>query len=233
VIDLLVNGGVVVWLLISLSVVALTVGVFKAWQFYSTRPRPADAIEQAFGFLQHGKHAQALLLVNGQRNYRAALISSTVQLIDKSSLALDDIKDEIYRQAQLAIAQLNSYLRVLEVIATLAPLMGLFGTVIGMIEAFKAMESAGAQVNPAVLSGGIWQALLTTAVGLAVAIPVSMLNSYFERKAEVEAQAIQNDLQRVFTIYASANSAAMSSNNTSSSKQSSTKPKPTSHQGAE
>ena len=120
-IDLLVNGGVVVWLLISLSVVALTVGVFKAWQFYSTRPTPADAIEQAFGFLQQGKRAQALLLVNGQRNYRAALISSTVQLIDKSSLALDDIKDEIYRQAQLAIAQLNSYLRVLEVIATLAP----------------------------------------------------------------------------------------------------------------
>ncbi|WP_166424242.1 MotA/TolQ/ExbB proton channel family protein [Paraglaciecola sp. 20A4] len=202
-IELLVNGGVVVWLLISLSVIALSVAVLKGWQFHSTRAKPADAIEQAFGFLQQGKHAQALLLVNGQRNYRAALISSTVQLIDKSSLSIDDIKDEVYRQAQLAIGQLNSYLRILEVIATLAPLMGLFGTVIGMIEAFKAMESAGAQVNPAVLSGGIWQALLTTAVGLAVAIPVSMLNSYFERKAEVEAQAIQNDLQRVFTLYAS------------------------------
>ena len=60
-IDLLVNGGVVVWLLISLSVVALTVGVFKAWQFYSTRPRPADAIEQAFGFLQHVGSIQACI----------------------------------------------------------------------------------------------------------------------------------------------------------------------------
>ncbi len=199
------NGGIVVWLLLGLSVVALSVSLLKAWQLYRTQAKPVDAIEQAFGFLQQGKCSQALLLVNGQRNYRALLVSSAVQLIDKSGMAIDDIKDEVYRQAQLAIAQLNSYLRVLEVIATLAPLMGLFGTVIGMIEAFKAMEAAGAQVNPAVLSGGIWQALLTTAVGLAVAIPVSMLNSYFERKAEVEAQAIQNDLQRVFTLYASAN----------------------------
>ncbi|WP_053981894.1 MotA/TolQ/ExbB proton channel family protein [Marinagarivorans algicola] len=209
-IELLINGGIVVWLLLGLWIVALSVGLLKGWQFYSARAKPADAIEQAFGFLQQGKYSQALLLVNGQRNYRAVLVSSAVQIIDKSGLAIDDIKDEVYRQAQLAIAQLNSHLRVLEVIATLAPLMGLLGTVIGMIEAFKAMEAAGAQVNPAVLSGGIWQALLTTAVGLAVAIPVSMLNSYFERKAEVETQAIQNDLQRVFTLYASANTASTS-----------------------
>ena len=108
--------------------------------------------------------------------------------------------------------------------------MGLFGTVIGMIEAFKAMESAGAQVNPAVLSGGIWQALLTTAVGLAVAIPVSMLNSYFERKAEVEAQAIQNDLQRVFTIYASASNSRQGANSKPTSV---AKASTTTNQGAE
>ncbi|MFQ3198676.1 MAG: biopolymer transport protein ExbB [Paraglaciecola sp.] len=56
-----------------------------------------------------------------------------------------------------------------------------------MIQAFKAMEAAGSQVNPAVLSVVIWQALLTTAVGLAVASPVSMLNSYLKRQTEVKA----------------------------------------------
>ena len=84
----------------------------------------------------------------------------------------------------------------------MAPLLGLFGTVLGMIEAFKAMEVAGAQVDPAVLSGGIWQALLTTAVGLGVAIPVSLIHSMLERQGELETQALQDDLGQVFTFFA-------------------------------
>ena len=104
------------------------------------------------------------------------------------------------RKARLAIEGLGHYLRILEVIASLAPLLGLLGTVLGMIEAFKAMEAAGSQVNPAVLSGGIWQALLTTAIGVAVAIPVSMIHSWFERKIELEASAIQDDIERVFCL---------------------------------
>jgi biopolymer transport protein ExbB len=88
------------------------------------------------------------------------------------------------RELRNQIQRLSFGLRPLEVIATVAPLLGLFGTVLGMIEAFKAMEAAGAQVDPAVLSGGIWQALLTTAVGLGVAIPVSLIHSLFERQHE-------------------------------------------------
>ena len=112
-------------------------------------------------------------------------------------------KLETYRLAKLEVAKLYSQLRILEVIAALAPLLGLFGTVLGMIAAFQAMESAGANVNPAVLSGGIWQALQTTAAGLAVAIPVSIAHSYFDRRAELEASDIQNALEHLFTIRAS------------------------------
>lgn len=71
-----------------------------------------------------------------------------------------------------------------------------------MIDAFRAMEAAGAQVNPAVLSGGIWKALLTTAAGLAVAIPVSLIHSWFERRVELQATAIQDDLERLLTLEA-------------------------------
>ena len=63
---------------------------------------------------------------------------------------------------------MRSHLRVMEVIANLAPLIALLGTVLGMIEAFQAMELAGKQVDPSVLSGSIWEALLTTAVGLII-----------------------------------------------------------------
>ncbi|MDO6806083.1 MotA/TolQ/ExbB proton channel family protein, partial [Wenyingzhuangia sp. 1_MG-2023] len=87
------------------------------------------------------------------------------------------LREETLRLARIEVGKLTQGLRPLEVIANIAPLLGLFGTVLGMIEAFQAMEAAGSKVDPAVLSGGIWQALLTTAGGLAVAIPVSMIHS--------------------------------------------------------
>ena len=85
-------------------------------------------------------------------------------------------------------------------IASLSPLLGLLGTVLGMIEAFQQMEAAGSQVDPSILSGGIWQALLTTAVGLAVAIPVVIMHGFFERKCDRIAFLLDDALTRVFTL---------------------------------
>ena len=70
--------------------------------------------------------------------------------------------------------------------AQLAPLMGLFGTVLGMIEAFQALQDAGTQVDPSLLAGGIWVALMTTAAGLAVAMPTSIALSWFEAQVDAD-----------------------------------------------
>jgi biopolymer transport protein ExbB len=78
--------------------------------------------------------------------------------------------------------------RALDAVAQLGPLLGLFGTVLGMIEAFRAMQGAGAAVDPGVLAGGIWTALLTTAVGLAVAMTTSALLTWLEARAAAEQQ---------------------------------------------
>jgi biopolymer transport protein ExbB len=75
-------------------------------------------------------------------------------------------------------------MRALELIAAVAPLLGLLGTVFGMIEAFRALEQAGSQVDPSLLSGGIWAALLTTAAGLSIAIPTLMAFHWFDRTLE-------------------------------------------------
>lgn len=80
--------------------------------------------------------------------------------------------------------QQKSGMRLLEVIAATAPLVGLLGTVIGMIEAFQQLQAAGSQVDPSQLSGGIWQALLTTAAGLVVALPALAAWHYFDRRFE-------------------------------------------------
>jgi len=94
---------------------------------------------------------------------------------------------------------LRSWLHPLEVIAALAPLLGLFGTVLGMIDAFAAMEAAGSRVDPAVLSGGTWEALLTTAVGLAVAIPAVGAFNCVERRIERAEHAHDTLISALFT----------------------------------
>ena len=98
------------------------------------------------------------------------------------------------------LESLRSHLRPLEVIASLAPLLGLLGTVLGMIEAFRDLEQAGSQVDPAVLSGGIWQALLTTAIGLAVAMPVIVALNWLERAIDRCAHEMDSVVTRVFTV---------------------------------
>ena len=197
----LVNGGPVVAILLCFSLVGLSVAFYKLWQFWGFWRIGGNLADQSMASLQEGHRQQALMLVRGSRNPRCALIRELIGLYGDARLKPASIREEGMRQARAALAQMSSYLRVLEIIAVLAPLLGLFGTVLGMIEAFQAMESAGAQVDPAVLSGGIWQALLTTAVGLAVAIPVSLLNSMLERRVEVEALAMQDDMDR-FAILA-------------------------------
>jgi biopolymer transport protein ExbB len=84
------------------------------------------------------------------------------------------------------------------VIAQSAPLLGLLGTVVGMIQAFNKLESSGAAVNPAQLAGGIWTALLATALGLGIAIVFSMVGAWFESKVENERSAIEMALTGFF-----------------------------------
>lgn len=84
---------------------------------------------------------------------------------------------------------------MLDLIVTIAPLLGLLGTVLGMIEAFQALQTSGAQADPAALVGGIWKALLTTAAGMAIAIPASVMLSWFGSTIET----LQADLQQLAT----------------------------------
>jgi biopolymer transport protein ExbB len=109
------------------------------------------------------------------------------------------LREELSRRAQSNIHQLRSYLKPLEIIAALSPLLGLLGTVLGMIAAFQQMEAAGSQVDPSILSGGIWQALLTTAAGISVAIPVLMAHNWMDRKVERIAHFYNDSVTRVFT----------------------------------
>jgi len=94
------------------------------------------------------------------------------------------LEEKLSLAGQEELRKLGKNIRGLEVIAAISPLMGLLGTVIGMVQAFNQVAEFKGQVNPSLLAGGIWEALLTTATGLAVAIPVLVMLHYFERKIE-------------------------------------------------
>ncbi|WP_232427002.1 MotA/TolQ/ExbB proton channel family protein [Teredinibacter turnerae] len=200
-VEFLVLGGLVVQVLLVFSVVSVAIILVKLWQAFQYRPAANAHPEQVLGHFEKGEWQQALLLSKNQRNARALVMASALNAFDQGSLGEADVRAEVGRVARNAIEEQQRYLRVLEVVAMVAPLLGLFGTVLGMISAFQAMENAGAQVNPSVLSAGIWKALMTTAVGLAVAIPVSIAHSWLERRVENLAHHISDDVQRLFTAF--------------------------------
>ncbi|WP_432695924.1 MotA/TolQ/ExbB proton channel family protein [Marinobacterium sp. YM272] len=197
VIDFLVMGGPVVWILCAFSVVALTIVLLKLWQFAVMRAESAREIDRALSLWSVGDRQGAIKTLRQHRPVTGlvGLAMKGVEAGQESTL----LREELSRVATQRLGQMRSFLRPLEVIATLSPLLGLLGTVLGMIVAFKQMEAAGSQVDPSVLSGGIWQALLTTAVGLAVAIPVMTIHNWLERKVERVAVLMNDSVTRVFT----------------------------------
>ena len=191
-------GGPVVAILLLMSFVALTIVVVKLLQFGWLRIGRRRPAVNALRYWRAGQSAQALAYVEGCRNPTAQVLLRAIQG-RQSGLPERKVREEVLRFGNDILFQLRRGLRPLEVIGSLAPLLGLLGTVLGMIKAFQQLEVAGNQVNPAVLSGGIWEALLTTAIGLSVAIPVVVLLNWLERRVDHLAHDMDNLVTQVFT----------------------------------
>jgi len=171
-------GGPVVLVLVGLSVLTLAVILYKIWQFAAFRVGRHEALRQAIAAWDRGAIAEA----------HGHLDRSNSFLRDVVALGMDCHVDagRLQAEAEERFAGLERGFRLLDTVAQLAPLLGLFGTVLGMISAFQALQEAGSQVDPSILAGGIWVALLTTAVGLAVAMPTSLALNWFEARIDAD-----------------------------------------------
>jgi len=191
-------GGPVVLVLALMSVVAFAIILFKSVELSILRFEGRRRVAEALELWQRDRREEALSMLAGARRGAARLVGIAMQ--GRVAAAHEPlVREELQRVAAADMRKLRSHLRTLEVIGQISPLLGLFGTVLGMIEAFRRMEEAGSRVDPSVLSGGIWQALLTTGVGLAVAIPVVLAHQWLERRADAHAHRIEDDITRVFT----------------------------------
>jgi biopolymer transport protein ExbB len=187
------RGGPALWAIAALSVLTLALILWKTWRLARAGAwarRRAELFVRAWetGGTPHmpGRQPRAL---------RLRFAAGVAELVRSGRLAPDPLREEIARRAQRDLAHLRAGLRPLELVVTIAPLIGLLGTVLGMIEAFQALQETGARADPAVLAGGIWEALLTTAAGMAVAIPAAVALSWFEGVAE----AVQRDMEDIAT----------------------------------
>ncbi|WP_116599091.1 MotA/TolQ/ExbB proton channel family protein [Primorskyibacter marinus] len=171
-------GGPVVLLLCALSIVVTTVVLYKFWQFTTAGVGRHKALRDAVAAWDAGDRAGARSYLNRSRSYLCPVVD----------MAMSGQRDgeRLEAEAEIRFAKLERGFRLLDSVAQLAPLLGLFGTVLGMISAFQALQDAGAQVDPSILAGGIWVALLTTAVGLAVAMPTALILSWFEARMDAE-----------------------------------------------
>lgn len=173
-------GGPVVALILALSVLAGAVVLWKLWQFRAAGVGRHTGLNAAIAAHDAGQHSRARALAEAAPSHLAPLLAEALQAQSA------DVRDRLYTLAEDRLARLESGFRLLDTVAQIAPLLGLFGTVLGMIDAFRAMQGAGAAVDPSVLAGGIWVALMTTAAGLAVAMPVSALLSWLDSRVATE-----------------------------------------------
>ncbi|MEM7067996.1 MAG: MotA/TolQ/ExbB proton channel family protein [Pseudomonadota bacterium] len=190
VISLVELGGPVVAILGVVSVLALAVIIWKFIQFIVLRVGSKSRAERAVSQWHSGRREEAFQYASRGRSITARRVTDAMSML-ADGRSRDVIEERLIRRATNDLHNLQSGFRFLDAVAQLSPLLGLFGTVLGMIEAFRELQAAGSSVDPSILAGGIWVALLTTAAGLAVAMPVSLFLTWMESRIEDERVAIE------------------------------------------
>lgn len=196
--NLIDRGGAVIIILIILSIISLMVIVVKLIQFRTLRVGDHHFTSKISDLLADGQDKKALSMLESRRGVIARVMETALR--GKMLGGNDEAaRQETERVAKAKLDGLEQGLPLLNLIATVSPLIGLLGTVLGMIDAFQQLENAGDRVDPAILSGGIWEALLTTAAGLTVAIPAAAFFTWLQRSVDVAAQHMEDAAIRVFT----------------------------------
>ncbi len=190
------DGGPSIWAIAALSVITLALILWKIWRLACLGAWSRGKAQQAVLAYEAGNFDRALALVTGRRGVRSKVVSAALNAL--RTMPEEHAREETARVAKRELASARGGLGALELISTIAPLLGLLGTVMGMIAAFQALQSAGSKADPSMLAGGIWEALLTTAAGMAVAIPASAALTWFEAVIDRIRRDVEDGATRLF-----------------------------------
>lgn len=195
---LLELGGPVVAVLMIISVFGLAIALYKFFQFSTLGPRRFALLHNALDKWSTAPAKCSELLEKSPLDLGLIM---QFGLENRASPDTEELREELARRATNFLQPYGRYMRPLELIYYLAPVLGLLGTVLGMIEAFRGLESsAGMDKDSTALAGGIWEALLTTAVGLSIAIPFTVVHAWLETRLDNATASVSDLLTRVMTI---------------------------------
>lgn len=195
---LLELGGPVVAILIVISVFGFAIAMYKFFQFSKLSPALFLELNGALDRWQASQKECLKRLEQSRLNLGRIM---KFGLEHRDTPETEELREELARQATNFLEPYGRYLRPLELIYYLAPVLGLLGTVLGMIDAFRGLEaSSGLDKDSTALAGGIWEALLTTAVGLSIAIPFTVVHAWLETRLDKATAQVSDLLTRVMTV---------------------------------
>lgn len=190
--ELIKAGGLLMWPIIACSVIAMAIVLDRLWAYRTKRVIPSHLLAQIWQLQKKGEITPAHISKIRKGSPLGRILAAGLLNRNHSREVMKEVIEEEGRQV---VHELDRYLNTLGTIAAIAPLLGLLGTVIGMIKVFAAITTAGVG-NPSVLAGGISEALITTAAGLSVAIPALIFHRYLTGRVDrlvlaMEAQALK------------------------------------------
>jgi len=191
VLEIIKSGGWLMWPIILCSVVAMAIIGERLWTLRKSRILPEHLVAQIWGWKKAKQlDAEKVTILKKSSALGAILAAGLVNMNHSREV----MKESIEETGRHVAHSLERYLNTLGTIASITPLLGLLGTVIGMIKVFNAILQEGVG-DPGVLAGGISEALITTAAGLAVAIPSLIFYRHF--RAKIDALIIEMEQESI------------------------------------
>lgn len=178
--ELVKAGGWLMVPIIACSVIALAIVVERFWTLQPRRIAPPNLVVQVWQWARAGELGEARIRELRTGSALGRILAAGLANRDRERERMKESIEEVGRHV---VHELERYLNALGTIASITPLLGLLGTVIGMIQVFSVITTAGVG-DPNVLAGGISQALVTTAAGLTVAIPALFFHRYFRARVD-------------------------------------------------
>lgn len=188
----------VIVILLALSLTSLMLIVAKVIQLMPATAGGKARDASIDSFLAGNRDAAIGAAAQGRAPADRVLVTAMQGLA--AGLPLAAVEAETTRRGNEEVAVMSSWLRLLDLISMIAPLLGLLGTVLGMIKSFQDLSAAQGSANASVLAGGIWEALITTAGGLIVAIPAAVAANLLAGRVETAALRIESAVGRLLAL---------------------------------
>ncbi len=190
ILDFLVKGGVLMYPIALISLISTAIGIERLWHYHRANCQIERIYNQVVAFVSDRRFDEAVAFC-GQQG-RAVVPGALQCVLENRHRPVEDIEKLVSVYGTRTIQDLSHSVRFLGMLGNITPLIGLLGTVVGMVKTFMKVAELSGHVNPTLLAGGIWEALLTTAAGLTVAIPTVMIYHHCENRIDRFAFQIKN-----------------------------------------